>query len=391
MITREVEPPVGKKIDSQSPSISSLPDEILENCLARISKWNYPNLSLVSKRFLSLLSSPHIYTTRSQIGTIEPCFYFCLELHEHQSPQWFTLWMKPNETLTDNDEILNDYTLLPLHSSSNSPPVPYASTVEVGSEIYLIGAPFELTPSSAVRILDCRSHTWRDGPSMKVARGEATAVYLDGKIYVMGGYEEDDESMAWMEVLDIKTQTWSFLASNGADELRCDDRCLSMSVLQGKIYAMDHQKIHGKLYAYDPKKDTLEVVETLSRSTLIYAWCGIENVMYCYTASNSCMWYDSKSRKWREVKGSNLKVLLESRTRCLSRVCVVDLFNCSGKLLVVWMARVHGKQKRRIKCTKMALEKRHGGEVWVKMEWDNTLLTVPKSVDDILSCVVVSI
>ncbi|CAL9222457.1 unnamed protein product [Arabidopsis halleri] len=213
--------------------------------------------------------------------------------------------MKPDDALTDNNKTLNDYMLLPLHASSHSPLIPYysyGSTVAVGSDVYIIGAPDMAKPSSDVRILDCRSHTWRDGPNMKFAREDATAVYLDGKIYVMGGYQEGDESMAWMEVLDIKTQTW-------------------------------------------------------------------------------------------KVKGSNLELSLGSGIGCLAG-CMVDLFNCGGKLLVVWIPRVHGdeaEEKGRIKCAKMGFEKRHGGEIWGKIEWANTLATVPIKPFDILSCVLVSI
>ncbi|CAA7027507.1 unnamed protein product [Microthlaspi erraticum] len=97
-------------------SFLSLPQEIIENILARISKWDYPLLSLVSKRFLSLLSSPELYAMRSHIGTSEPCLYFCLNLPDHPSPKWYTLWMEPlDETLED------DFTLVPVTPSSSQP------------------------------------------------------------------------------------------------------------------------------------------------------------------------------------------------------------------------------------------------------------------------------
>ncbi|XP_010445072.1 PREDICTED: F-box/kelch-repeat protein At5g39560-like [Camelina sativa] len=335
MIRKEVQEM--KKNKNKSPhdqplTISSLPEEILENILARISKWNYPNLSLVSKRFLSLLSSPQLYTTRSNIGTTEPCLYFCLELPD-QSPECYTLWMKPAKTLTDDDDDDDD----------------------ISDEFSLVPVPYPATPSSAVRILDCRSNTWRDGPNMMVAREGANAVFGDGNIYVMGGCGKD-ESMAWMEVLDIKTQTWSSLPSHGADELRSSSEqgVLIISMLEGKIYAVDDKKD----YAYDLKKRTWGVVETHSSSMWIYALCVIEN--------DTC---------------------------CLAQGYVLDLVNYGGKLLVAWMT-VHidnAKQIKRIRFARIALEKHHGGEVWGKMEWANTLLTVPASFEFLSSCVVVSI
>ncbi|KAL0750214.1 hypothetical protein Bca101_032217 [Brassica carinata] len=48
-----------------------LPDELLLNCLARISRLYYPTLSLISKRFHSLLASTELYRTRRLLGSTE--------------------------------------------------------------------------------------------------------------------------------------------------------------------------------------------------------------------------------------------------------------------------------------------------------------------------------
>ncbi|XP_010451128.1 PREDICTED: F-box/kelch-repeat protein At5g39560-like [Camelina sativa] len=387
MSTEEVEPPhKEEETEPQALTLLSLPEEILENILARISKWNYPNLSLVSKRFLSLLSSPQIYTTRSNIGTTEPCLYFCLELSKNRSPEWYTLWMKPPETLTDDDDISEEYSLVPVPCYLDPHCVPYDSTIAVGSEIYVIGAPYKSPPTSAVRIFDCRTNTWRDGPNMMVARENPNAVFVDGKLYVLGGCEKDESMAHWMEVLDINTQTWSFFSSYGADELRNSDSWFTINALEGKIYAMADRKD----YAYDPKKGKWEVIETHLSNIWIDDWCVIDNVMYYCTNSGYCMWYDSKSRQWEEVKGSDLELL---RTFNLACGVFLKLLNHSGKLLVVSahsFEEYNRKWKRRIWCAKIALEKRNGGEIWGKIEWANSVLTVSKSYR-LLSCVAISI
>ena len=146
-------------------------DEIAENILARVSSCKYPSLSLVSKRFHSLLSSPQLYKTRSHIRTTEPCLYLCPKYSEDRPPKWFTLWMKPvDETLTDHDDNhrlphddhnhrlpQDDYSLFPVPSPSNSILEPFYTSVAVGSELYIIGGTYN-APSSAVRILDCQTH-----------------------------------------------------------------------------------------------------------------------------------------------------------------------------------------------------------------------------------------
>ena len=194
MISEEGEPTQKKKkIPEPLSSFSSLPHEITENILARVSRCKYPCLSLVCKSFRSLLSPLEIYKTRSQIGVKETCVYICLELPDQPCASWFSLWTKPNKkrnkrkgkTKFKRDSSGNSVVPTPF-SSFHSPPFPRYIATTVGSEIYIIGGP-DGKPASSVRILDCRSHTWRDGPNMTVARDDAYTVILDGKIYVIGG------------------------------------------------------------------------------------------------------------------------------------------------------------------------------------------------------------
>ncbi|EFH44968.1 hypothetical protein ARALYDRAFT_916346 [Arabidopsis lyrata subsp. lyrata] len=374
----EVELPQKEKrnLSSEPPSFSSLPDEIIENILARISKWTYPNLSLVSKTFLSLLSSPQLYKTRSHIGTTEPCLYLCLKLrYDSSHPQWFTLWMKPDENLTSNGETMHDYSLIPLHSSSYSSPVLYKnSTVSVGSEIYVIGGLLQ-APSSSVRILDCRIHMWRDGPNMTVARSEPTTVYLDEKIYVIGGCK-NDESTNWLEIFDIKTQSWRALPGPVTDqELRC--KYINVPVaFKGKLYVAAETKD----YTYEPKDGTWNVVREKSIFKDIRHWCVIEDVMYSCTYVGSLMWYDFEGREWREIKGLNeFNVGL---TWYLKKRSVHGIVNYGGKLVVIWRQWYNDDGKgwnTKVEFSKIALEKRHKDEIWGKTEWVNTVPEIPKS------------
>ena len=100
MISKVAEPTQKKKKTISEPpltSFSSLPHEIAENILARISRWEYPRLSLVSKSFHSLLSPLEIYKTRSQIGVNETCVYVCLQLPNQPCASWFSLWTNPKK------------------------------------------------------------------------------------------------------------------------------------------------------------------------------------------------------------------------------------------------------------------------------------------------------
>lgn len=383
----------------QTMSFSSLPDEIIENILARISIWTYPNLSLVSKRFLRLLFSTEIYTTRSHIGTTEPCLYICLDSLDYSYARWFILYMKPNEIITGNCEILNDYSLIPVHSSS---PVPYKSTVAVGSKIYVIGGRSQ--PSSSVRIFDCWSHTWHDAPNMTVAREGPIAVLIDQKIYVMGGCRID-KSANWFEVFDIKTQNWRALLSPsadhdlrkyymvyrafpspGAEQWMIPEIDVNPDALEGKLYIAAREKE----YTYEPKDGTWKVVKEGSSLRRAQTWCVIENVMYSHTYSRYLKWYDSEARDWRKIKG--LEELHDHPTRGLRKGQVLKLVNYGKKLVVIWkFSSEQDKQKPKIWYAKIALERRHRDEIWGKIEGLNVVLTDPKLNHCSIICVAVSV
>ncbi|CAA7036339.1 unnamed protein product [Microthlaspi erraticum] len=191
----------------QSTLILSLPDDLLLNCIARVSRLYYPTLSLVSKSFRSLVASPELYKVRSLLGRTESCLCVCLKRGSKHS--WFTLCWKPDKSLTneeDTSEKKSSGYVLAAASIPHSTYATFGSIVAVGSNIYNIDTS---TGSVSVSILDCRSHTWRTTSSIfQVKRKFFSASALDGKIYVAGVCKEDDGSYKnSVEVFDTRTQT----------------------------------------------------------------------------------------------------------------------------------------------------------------------------------------
>ncbi|XP_010451127.1 PREDICTED: F-box/kelch-repeat protein At4g29370-like [Camelina sativa] len=322
----EVKPSHKKKTPPQcdeSSSFSPLPYELIVECFARISKSHYPSLSLVSKTFHSLLSSPELYAGRSKTNDI--CLYICLRLPKRPCPRWFSLWIKPNRTPTKSSGNF----MVPISSSSDSLPAS-KSTVAMGSDIYAIGG--TVAPSSAVRIFDCRRHTWRDAPNMMVARSNPVACVLGDKIYVMGGCEGSDKSTDWSEVFDTKTQTWRLIPNHDAEA----------------------------------KED---------------------NVMYCRCGSGYIMWYDSVGEKWRYVQG--LDKLMKYN---YSRSCrLIEIVNCGGKIAFMWETCVLSRRcpNKKIVCGMVAFE-RLQNEICGKIKWLHGVHTLPNSYK-VLRCLAVSV
>ncbi|KAJ4880972.1 F-box/kelch-repeat protein [Raphanus sativus] len=342
----QLEPPEkkSKRKTSQPPSCPSfvlLPDEILLNCLARISRAYYWRLSIISKSFRSLLTSKELYAARSHLGSTEQCLYVCLSDESYQSPQWFTLCVNPNRTLTAGKSLA----LIP---SSDFPSLS-KSTLVVGSEIYVIGGPVKTEreaneykskwvtfkwacPSSTVRILDCRTHTWRDAPSMIVAQRHAHTYLYDGKIYVMGGCGVLDEP--WGEVFDTNTQTWKPLSDPATEIRSCTFHIIKE--IKGKIYFWTSDRT----YAYDTSQDNWESIAQLEKSTCLMDVCCIpksaciDGVWYVYSLTRDCQW-TKDGVHWKGVKGLESLTKMYDRNGGLSGN-TTELVSCGGKLLFMW-------------------------------------------------------
>ncbi|KAH0868066.1 hypothetical protein HID58_075088 [Brassica napus] len=158
--------------------LPSPPDDLSLSCFARISRLYHPTLSLVSKIFSSFLASPELYKTRSLLGCTKTCLYVCFQSATKCS--WFTLCRKPDQTTQAKS---NGYVLAPASTLHTPHAMPMSSgIVAVGSDIYNIGS----SSSSRVLILDCRSHTWHEGPSLCVKLHTLSASVVDRKIYVAG-------------------------------------------------------------------------------------------------------------------------------------------------------------------------------------------------------------
>ena len=165
----------------------------------------------------------------------------------------------------------------------------------------------------------------------------------------------------WMEVLDIKTQTWSPLLSHGATEFRSDWFMIDM--FRGKIYP-----VAKKQYAYDRNKGTWEVVKKPKR--------------FRYANAARCVIKICNTNMWTKVKGSDLEFFSTDSTYSFAEGCVLTICNHSEKLLVMWVPRFeeyNGKLESKICCAKIVVEKCHENEVWGKIEWVNEVLTVTSS------------
>ncbi|EOA22686.1 hypothetical protein CARUB_v10003390mg [Capsella rubella] len=398
-----------------------LPDDILLNCLARVSRLYYPTLSLVSKRLCSLVASLELYETRTLLGRTEKCLYVCLRLSSETKPRWFTLCRRstpipspspspspkpspspscscspspshscspnlnpylnlrgfiscsrpqPNHTINDEEKktLSMGNSMVSVPTCNYYPPFGWPRGA-IGSNIYMIGGYGNASYSSTlVHLMDCRTHTWQKAPSMQMARKHPLVNVLDGKIYVVKGCRNLDSSNM-IEFFDPETQIWEYLPCPYAD--MCKRIELRSIATNRKLYLFTWEAS----VVYDPKENRWDVVGSLDIIfDLNYSNCSscvIDNLIYyTYEFCTRIWWYDPERRSKGTLKG------LEKLPKLPRHIRLVDY---GGKLMLSWEKEEELAEKV-FCCAEIELE-RQNEEIYGKIMWRDTVLKLSKPYD----------
>ncbi|CAF2047733.1 BnaA09g35040D [Brassica napus] len=346
---------------SHPPPLSSLPDDIVLRCLALVPRMYHLNISWVSKDLRSLVRSPELNLLRSTLRSLHLCFQ---EDHSdnNSSFHWFTL----NEA--EHGLVLNP-TPFPSHPSYGS-----SSTVAVGSNIFFMGGSRE--PSTDLWILDTRSGNITKGPSMSVARvGRTTAVgVIDGKIYVMGGGEFNEEMQ--VEVFDPETETETTWELAGVEKVRKISRCSATPALtvEGKVYMVEYVETN----VYNPRGGEGERMVRMERFTdMAHSVCVVEDVLFAFFTRAGLMWFDTKINVWRRLVGPDGKDLVLSRVKGMSEYH-------DGRLVVfnyIFATDDNGlwdvnEVNKNVQCMLVSLD-RAGDKICGRIDWSGIVATVP--------------
>ncbi|CAN7005273.1 unnamed protein product, partial [Brassica rapa subsp. trilocularis] len=339
--------------------IPSLPYDLVLLCVARVSRLYYPTLSLVSKSFRSLVSSPELYKTRSLFGFTESCLYVCSE-SLGGSADW-----KPDKTLKSGS---SGYALARVRDP-NSPPSVFRKVVVVGSNM---GKSANSYINRRVSILDCKSHTWIEAPSLPVELHSLSASVLDHKIYV-AGFDHRLEKNSF-EVFDTETRVWDSVSSHKRQE-RFKEKSVS---IDGKFHVVTEE---GVVIAYDPKQGKWDmVVGGMCGLLFSDAYCVIGNVLYS-VSQGVFTWYDTERRMWRDLLGlAGLPNITRHRE-------FIRLADYGGKMVVFWVHVIWPYYKK-ISCAEISLERRPDtSEIWGKVEWFDELRKINRNfhVEKVLS------
>jgi len=187
-------------------------------------------------------------------------------------------------------------------------------TVELNNKVYVIGGlDMNVNATNKMIVYDPATNTWDDTKAtMSIPRNGHTANVVDGKIYVIGGFESaQGNAVNHMEAYDPITDTWETLSilpqKTGAH---------SSAVVNGKIYIMGGEPseppggiTYDNTFMYDPQTDSWTELAPMPEARCwftasaangkVYTFGGVNNSTKLIT--NEIYEYDPVTDTWQEM------------------------------------------------------------------------------------------
>ncbi|PPD93055.1 hypothetical protein GOBAR_DD10018 [Gossypium barbadense] len=254
--------------------IHQLGRDILINCLLRCSRSYYGIIATLNTGFHSLIRSGELYKLRRQMGIVDHWVYFSCNLLEWEAfDPIHRRWMHmPKIILTHTwTTEMRMHTPRCLFAS--------ASLGEIG--IIAGGCDLRGNILSSAELYNSETGRWETIPRMNKARRMCSAVFMEGKFYVIGGIGvESLKTITSVEVYDLKTKTWieipnMYPARN--EEAGLTEEPLTaeapplVAVVNDVLYVADH--VLKQVKKYDNEKNLWVTVGPFpERTTSMNGW-----------------------------------------------------------------------------------------------------------------------
>ncbi|XP_065861430.1 F-box/kelch-repeat protein SKIP11-like [Euphorbia lathyris] len=228
----------GHSSDSD-PLIDAIGRDMSLNCIIRCSRSDYGSVASLNKSFRSLIRSGEIYKLRRQRGVIEHWVYFSCHLLEWEAfdpirRRWMHLPRMPSndcfmcsdkeslavgtELLVFGKEVMSHviyrYSILTNSWSSgmtmNAPRCLFGSASRGAIAILAGGCDSQGNILSSAEMYNSETQKWETLPSMNKPRKMCSAVFMDGKFYVVGGIGGSETKLLTCgEEYDLETKKWT--------------------------------------------------------------------------------------------------------------------------------------------------------------------------------------
>ncbi|XP_024170925.1 F-box/kelch-repeat protein At1g74510 [Rosa chinensis] len=262
------------------------------NCLLRCSRADYGSVAMLCRSFRSLIRTGELYTLRRRMGIVEHWAYFSCALSEWWAfnpdrRHWMPLpKMEINgcfmcsdkesvavgtELLVFGKEIMSHvvykYSLLTHSWSSgrlmNTPRCLFASASS--GEIAILAGGCDPCGNilSTAELYNSETGTWLTLPSMNKPRKMCSGVFMDGKLYVIGGIGVGSpNALSCGEVYDLERGTWTEIPNMhprknggaGATDMPATAEAPPLlAVVNNKLYAADYAEQEVRKYDKERK------------------------------------------------------------------------------------------------------------------------------------------
>ncbi|KAK4779935.1 hypothetical protein SAY87_016041 [Trapa incisa] len=256
------------------------------SCLIGCSRSDYGSLASLNRGFRSLIRSGELYRLRRQCGVIEHWIYYSCDSLEWDAfdpihLRWMRLPRMINECFIVSDKeslavgtqllvftrfIIFRYSIL---TNSWSPatrmktPRCLFGSASLGAIAIVAGGWDEQQKIlSSAELYNSETQEWHELPSMHKPRKMCSAVFMDGKFYVIGGIGEDDSKLLTCgEEYDLEKRRWTEIpnmapvragGNRGTQMAAACEAPPLIAAVKNELYAADHNSM--EVMKFDKKR-----------------------------------------------------------------------------------------------------------------------------------------
>ena len=169
-------------------------------------------------------------------------------------------------------------------AKANMPTAMYLmAAAAIDGKIYVVGGWNGSAYQSALEVYDPATNTWSTKTNMPTATHQLAAAAIDGKLYVVGGWNGSAYQSA-LEVYDLATNTWSTKAN-----MPTSREGLAAAAIDGKLYVVGGWNGSGfqpALEVYDPATNTWSTKANIPTPRTNLAAVAIDGKLYVVGGRN---------------------------------------------------------------------------------------------------------